>query len=148
MARTKQQTPAQRRRQQQRRVQEIVKNYAGNDPFGGLGDWDPADAPKIGIARAIAALEGLKIPKPKAAKPKPVKRAPKPKPAPKPKKGKKVGNVNEVMVKSPRGHTQTLEVKPELRELLLTGWQIVEDAATVERTYELIHFKPEEMHHA
>lgn len=148
MPRTKQLTPDQRRRQQQRRVQEIVKGYAGNDPFGGLGDFDPRGAPRMAIARVIAALEGLKIPKPKAAKPKPVKRAPKPKPAPKPKKGKKVGKVNVVTLKSPNGHEQEIPLVPELRELLLEGWTIVGREPAKHKVYAFLDFNPEEFEHA
>lgn len=146
MTAAKQPTPAQLRRKQQTRVKDIVKSYPGNDPFGGLGDWDPADAPKTAIARVIAHLAGLKIPKPKpaVAKEKTVKRAPKPKAAPKPKKGKKVGKVNEVCLKSPyTRETQWLPLVAELGELLAEGWEIVDGDVPVSDAYEFLNVNPE-----
>jgi hypothetical protein len=142
----KQPTPAQLRRKQQTRVKDIVKSYAGNDPFGGLGDWDPAEAPKTAIARVIAHLAGMKIakPKPAVAKEKTVKRAPKPKAPPKPKKGKKVGKVNEVCLKSPyTRETQWLPLVAELSELLAEGWEIVDGDVPVNAAYEFLNFNPE-----
>jgi len=142
----KQPTPAQLRRKQQTRVKDIVKSYAGNDPFGGLGDWDPAEAPKTAIARVIAHLAGMKIakPKPAVAKEKTVKRAPKPKAPPKPKKGKKVGKVNEVCLKSPyTRETQWLPLVAELSELLAEGWEIVDGDVPVRDAYEFLNFNPE-----
>lgn len=146
MSAAKQPTPAQLRRKQQTRVKDIVKSYAGNDPFGGLGDWDPAEAPKMAIARVIAHLAGMKIakPKPAAAKEKTVKRAPKPKAPPKPKKGKKVGKVNEVCLKSPyTRETQWLPLVAELSELLAEGWEIVDGDVPVNAAYEFLNFNPE-----
>lgn len=138
------------RKQLKARAKEIAQQSPFDDPFGGLGDWDPSGASKIAIARAIAKLEGMRIakPKPVAQKPKTVKRAPKPKPQPKPKKGKKVGKVNEVMLKSPSGHEQPIPLVPELRELLLDGWQIVGDNSIVDNAYSFLNFNPEELHHA
>lgn len=150
MSPAKQPTPAALRRKQQTRVKEIAKAYGGNDPFGGLGDWDPSGAPKTAIARVIAHLAGMKIPKPKpaVAKEKTIKRAPKPKAAPKPKKGKKIGKVNEVMLKSPGGHVQSIPLVPDLRELLLDGWVIVGDDTAVNEAYSFLNFNPKELQSA
>ncbi len=142
----KQSTPAAIRRKQQLRVKGIVKAYAGNDPFGGLGDWDPSDAPKTAIARVIAHLADMKIPKPKpaAAKPKTAKRAPKTKPVPKPKKGKQVAKVNEVCLKSPfTGKPHWMPMVAELSELLAEGWIIVDADVPVDQAYAFLGQEPE-----
>lgn len=139
------------RKQLKARAKEIAQQAPVDDIFGGLGDWDPAPAKKMAIARAIAKLEGIKIakPKPKAAKPKVVKRAPKPKAAPKPKKGKKVGKVNEVCIKSPyTRETQWLPLVAEISELLAEGWEIVDGDVSIDKAYEFLNFNPEEMQSA
>ena len=131
-----------RRKQLKARVKEITQHMPTiDDPFGGLGDWDPSDAPKMAIARAIGLLEGMKLtrPKPVAQKPKTVKRAPKPKPQPKPKKGKKVGKVNEVCLKSPfTRETQWMPLVAELSELLAEGWEVVDADNGVEAAFEFL----------
>jgi len=130
------------------RVKEIAQHSPSNDPFGGLGDWDPSGAPKNAIARVIAHLEGMKLsrPKPAATKPKTVKRAPKPKAPPRPKKGKKVGKVNEVCIKSPyTGESQWLPMVAELSELLTEGWVIVDGDVPVSQAYAFFNLTPEEV---
>ena len=139
------------RKQLKARAKEIAQQAPVDDIFGGLGDWDPAPARKMAIARAIAMFEGIKIakPKPKAAKPQVVKRAPKPKAAPKPKKGKKVGKVNEVCIKSPdTRETQWLPLVAEISELLAEGWEIVDGDMPVDDAYKFLNFNPEEMQSA
>lgn len=139
------------RKQLKARAKEIAQQAPVDDIFGGLGDWDPAPARKMAIARAIAMFEGIKIakPKPKAAKPKVVKRAPKPKAPPKPKKGKRVGKVNEVCIKSPyTRETQWLPLVAEISELLAEGWEIVDGDMPVDDAYKFLNFNPEEMQSA
>lgn len=139
------------RKQLKARAKEIAQQAPVDDIFGGLGDWDPAPARKMAIARAIAMFEGIKIakPKPKAAKPKVVKRAPKPKAPPKPKKGKRVGKVNEVCIKSPyTRETQWLPLVAEISELLTEGWEIVDGDMPVDDAYKFLNFNPEEMQSA
>lgn len=147
MTAAKQPTPAQLRRKQQTRVKDIVKSYPGNDPFGGLGDWDPAEAPKTAIARVIAHLAGMKIPKPKpaAAKEKTVKRAPKKKKMPPPKKGKPVAKATEILIQSPYDkHPQWLPLVPSISELLTEGWVIVDGGdVPADQAYEFLNFNPE-----
>lgn len=138
-----------RRKQLKALAKDIAQQIPTDDPFGGLGDWDPSQAPKKAIARTIAHLEGMKLTRPKPAsaqKPKPVKRAPKPKAAPKPKKGKKVGKVNEVCIKSPfTFETQWLPLVAELSELLAEGWEIVDGDVSVNDAYKFLNFNPEEL---
>lgn len=129
------------------RAKEIAQAAPIDDIFGGLGDWDPAPAPKTAIARVIAKLEGMRISKPKPApKPKPSKRAAKKKPAPKPKKGKPVAKVNEVEIWSPfTRQTQWVPLVPELAELLAEGWEIRDGDMPVSQAYAFLNFTPEEM---
>lgn len=128
------------------RAKELAQFAPTDDPFGGLGDWDPSPAPMTAIARVIAKLEGMRIPKPKPApKPKPVKKS-KPKPAPKPKKGKPVAKVSEVMMRSPfTGQTQWMPLVSSLSELLADGWTIEGGDVPVNQAYEFLNFTPEEM---
>lgn len=129
---------------QRETLRQLVADTIDRDPFQGYGHFDPSGY--VAIARTIAALEPKsKRPKATATKQKPVKRAPKKKMPPKPKKGKKVGKVNEIILLSPNGHPQSLPLVPELRELLLDGWQVVGDSAVVNEAYSFLRFNPEEL---
>lgn len=135
------------RKQLKARVKEIAQQSPLNDPFGGLGDWDPSGAPKNAIARVIAKLEGMKISKPKVAKPKTVKRVPKKKKSPPlPKRGKQVAKATEVQIKSPfTGKTQWMPLVSSLSELLAEGWTIVDGDVPVSEAYEFLNYTPEEV---
>lgn len=135
-----------RRKQLKLRAKEIAQSTPFDDPFNGMGDFVPRDTRPNAIARVIAKLEGMKItkPKPAAAKPKTVKRAPKPKAPPKPKKGKKVGKVNEVCLRSPfTNQTQWMPLVTSVSELLAEGWTIVDGDVPVSQAYEFLKFTPE-----
>lgn len=127
------------RRQQKKRAKDIAQQTPFDDPFEGMGDFEPRDTRLNAIARVIAKLEGLKISKPKPPKPHVAKRAAKKKPAPKPKKGKKVAEANQVCLKSPfTGEPQWMPLVPSLSELLTEGWEIVDGDMPVEQAYEFL----------
>lgn len=139
----KQPTPAARRKQIQTRAKAIAQLVA-DDPFHGLGDFEPRDTRVSAVARAICKLEGLKLKTPAPPKPKPARKA-KPKPAPKaPKKGKKVATAREVCLKSPiTGERQWMPLVAELAELLLDGWEVVDGDMPVEEALAFLGVEPE-----
>jgi|SRR6185369_11875725 len=138
-----------RRKQLKALAKEIAQQSPFDDPFHGMGDFVPRDTRQNAIARVIAKLEGMKIakPKPVAQKPKTVKRAPKKKKTP---PVKKVGKVNMVMVKSPKGNEQPIPLADirEIRELLLEGWVIVGDEEMVSQAYKAMRSKSKELQSA
>lgn len=127
------------RKQLKARAKDIAQQSPFDDPFHGMGDFVPRDTRVHAIARVIAKLEGMRIPKPKPApKPKPVKKAAKKKKPMKPKKGKPVAKANEVYIKSPSGDAQWLPLVPSIAELLAEGWEIVDGDVPVEQAYEFL----------
>lgn len=127
-----------------------------DDIFGGMGHFIPCPTIQMievkppSKAQRKKLIQRLidKLDPPRevivAQKDKPVKRAPKPKAPPKPKKGKKIGKVNEVCLKSPyTRETQWLPLVAELSELLAEGWEIVDGDVPVNAAYEFLNFNPE-----
>ena len=132
-----------------------------DDIFGGMGHFVPTPTLQIVEVKPLTKAQRKKVIQkvidnldpPRqvivAQKPKPVKRAPKPKAPTKPKKGKKVGKVNEVCIKSPyTGEPQWLPLVAELGELLAEGWTIVDGDVPVDDAYKFLNFNPEEMQSA
>lgn len=129
-----------------------------DDIFGGMGHFVPCPTIQVVEVKPLTKTQRKKVIQkvidildpPRevlaAQKPKPVKRAPKPKPAPKPKKGKRVGKVNEVCIKSPFTlKTQWLPLVAELSELLAEGWEIVDGDVPVSDAYKFLNFNLEEL---
>lgn len=136
-------TPATLRRKLKSRAKDIAQGCA-DDPFHGLGDFEPRDTRASAVARAICKLEGVKLKKPAPPKPKPARKAkPKAKPAPKPKKGKPVARAREVLIRSPRGEKQWVPLVAELTELLVDGWQILDGDVRASEAYAFLGMKPE-----
>lgn len=137
-------TPIQVRRKLKTLAKSIAQQTPFDDPFHGMGDFVPRDTRLNAVARAIAALEGLKIKKPAPPKPKPVKRAAKKKPAPKPKKGKKVAKSNEICIQSPyTREPQWMPLVSSVSELLAEGWVIIDGDMPVEEAYNFLGVKHE-----
>lgn len=128
------------RKQLKARAKDIAQQSPFDDPFHGMGDFVPRDTRVHAIARVIAKLEGMRIPKPKPApKPKPVKKAAKKKLPPKPKKGKPVAKANEVCMKSPYTKEEHwMPLVPSIAELLAEGWVIVDGDVPVAEAYEFL----------
>lgn len=104
----------------------MVKSLETDDPFRGLGDFELTRAT---IVRGITRLAGVTIakkytePKPKRT---PVKKTAKKKTAVKRSKRKSKTEPLTITVLSPSGNEQVLDMVPEIKELLLEGWTLVE----------------------
>lgn len=137
---------------QREHLRQRVSNMlaANDDPFEGMGDFNPA---KSAIVRLIKALE------PKSKRPKPTRTpkstgakkrsaakrralAKKNNPA-KPKKGKQVAKCVMVTIVSPAGRPQSIPLTSELTELLLDGWQIIGTEEEINNAHTVLNWTPE-----
>lgn len=141
----KAQTAAQRRRALKARAKAIAQRdlqdrLLADDPFHGLGDFEPRDTNLTAIARAIVQFENLKLKKPAPPKPTPAaKKSTRKKAAPKPKKGKRVARAQEVCIRSPfTRETQWIPLVPSVSELLAEGWEIVDGDLPVAQALEML----------